>query len=57
MLVRVLFEDLPEEGGAGGQDQFVGLELFRTAAEGAVKQIFLTPWLEHHSRNPDELAH
>jgi len=43
MLVRVLPQDGPEEWGAGGQDQFVSLELLGTTTKCAVKEVFLLP--------------
>ena len=41
VVVRVLVEDLPEERRAGGEDEFVSLELVGSTAESAVKQVFL----------------
>ena len=41
VLVGVLLEDGPEEGGAGGQYQLVCLDLPGTTTEGAVKEILL----------------
>ena len=37
--VGILLEDCSEERGAGGQDQFVCLDLLRATTEGAVKQV------------------
>ena len=41
MLVRILLEHRPEEGRAGGQDQLVGLDVARAAAQRHVEQIFV----------------
>ena len=37
----VIPQQRPEEGGAGGQDQLVCLDLPGATAQGAVKEIFL----------------
>jgi len=41
--VGVLSEHRPEEGGAGGQDELVCLDLPGPTAQGAVEKIFLLP--------------
>ena len=41
VLVRILLEHRPEEGRAGGQDQLVGLDLARAAAQRHVEQILV----------------
>jgi len=43
VLVWVLPEDGSEEGGAGGQDELVCLDLSHTTAQGAVEEIFFFP--------------
>ena len=41
VLVGVLPEDGPEEGGAGGQDELVCLDLSGSTAQGTIKEVFL----------------
>jgi len=43
VLVGVLPEDVPEEGGAGRQYQLVCLDLPGPTAQGAVEEILLLP--------------